>query len=802
MDKLYLVKSKKGAISGPFSEKEILCRIADGEFSGEEKTALYPSSDWRPLSSHTLFYDKLIECLSGPPPSADPKDAAEESQASFAGKDASATVIMPSAAPKDPPKRKIKIRSPRPSEAREQSVVEEVIEMEEEGGAGLQKSVFLRPVLLALTVAALFLFYIMRKDPEPSSAYHISLKGPEGSSSPLDAVRLQRLKKKALAAYFQSDVSGFLKSQNHWSRILEGAPENLEAYWRLCLIYLELWPHSLQNAGDKKILRFVLERVGQLDQGGIHSALCKGVSDFLSGHYRKTTLTVDGAVKDPEVEPLVPYFYYLKAKALEKSGRGGDVLAYMEGVHKMIPQWAAPLFISGKTHYKRGEFSKAISFFTKVLSLYPEHREAGLLLGIIEYKALKQPALAERRLSKFLNEEFGFADPEILKEAHFIFARLLLQQQDKGLALKHGMKAYSFDPENEEIKTFLTSLGGRHPGKGEVKTRMLIYKGDILMDQGDCPQAQALYRKAYETDRRQNAMAAIRMARCYWKSGISGQAVQWLKKAISADPQRTESYFLLVDYLSAIYSFEEARDILRIAAREARGSYEIFKSHALVAFRERNFTAAAHYGLQSLKRYSQDMEVYLILSRAYRALGRKTEELKYAKQAVDKDPNSTEALIQFAFAESSAYGFSKGEKSLQRLIKKFPFTMECRQALGEHYFENDRLDKALEVFESMALNDPEYKPAHIFLGRIYSLKSAKGQNKAGMQTSVQHFLKAALLDPSDPEPLFRLGMSYMQSGLYLEAESHFEKAMGINSRYPMIHYYFGRANFLQGGRKI
>ena len=41
----------------------------------------------------------------------------------------------------------------------------------------------------------------------------------------------------------------------------------------------------------------------------------------------------------------------------------------------------------------------------------------------------------------------------------------------------------------------------------------------------------------------------------------------------------------------------------------------------------------------------------------------------------------------------------------------------------------------------------------------------------------------------------------MQSEQYLEAESHFENILNINSKYPLIHYYIGKTNFLQGGEE-
>ena len=804
MGKLWLVKDKKARISGPYNAEEISHHIEEGKFSGEELVASYPSGRWKPLTAYSFFYDKLLQVLSE---QKSPQDTSSEFFDEESEKVMEPTVIIPqqfkkpgSENPSSDKKQKIRIKSSNFEEEIEES---EVIEMEEAQKNFLSQllKAIRWPVIVLCALVAFFLLYKILEEPSSSSTYRIPLSAPKKKIAPFPNEEFIRKKQKAIAFYLKGDISSYLKAQSHFVQLLEGHPDFLAGYQYLCLIYLELWPFSLQDTKDQKLLKSILEKVGTLNRGGVYAKLCNGVADFLKGDYKKVTVTVNNAVKDPDTDQMIHYFYYLKSKALKKLNRENDVLAYIRGITQILPKWVAPYMLNGKIHYKRGEFPAAIRSFQQVLSIVPEHRAAGLLLGITEYKYLKQIDKAEKRLSDFLNRDFTFVDPEILKEAHLTLAKISLQQQDKSKALQQAEKAYTFDPSNEEINVFLTRLGGEKPEKSAVKTRQMIYKGDLFFDQGNCFEAQKFYLEAYKIDKKKNAMAAIRMAKCFWKNGISGQAVQWLKKAITADPKRMESYFLLADYLSTNYSFEEARDILRIAARQAPNSYEVFKGYALIAFRQKSYGSAVHYGKQALDRYSSDIEVHLILSKAYRALGKRNKEFKYAEQAVKADPNSIEAQINFAWGRSSAYGFAKGEEYLSYLISKFPLTIEYRQALGEYYFKNERYNKALALLENLPGHDPDYKPTYIYLGRIYSLFGLKQKNVEKLKRSVKYFLKAAILDPSDPNPLFYMGLSYMHNEQYLEAESQFEKVLGINSKYPLIHYYIGKANFLQGGKE-
>ena len=82
MSKLWLVKDKKGRIFGPYNEQEICFYIDEGEFKGEELLSSYPSGSWKPLSTHSVFYEKILAKLNekaASAPSSDSSVSLEES---------------------------------------------------------------------------------------------------------------------------------------------------------------------------------------------------------------------------------------------------------------------------------------------------------------------------------------------------------------------------------------------------------------------------------------------------------------------------------------------------------------------------------------------------------------------------------------------------------------------------------------------------------------------------------------------------------------------------------------------------
>ena len=799
MNKLWLVKDRKGRIQGPYTEEEICDYIHEEHFTGSALIALYPSGKWKSISSHPVFYKAILKSLNQPPhekekakeqPTLETKDEMPEEKV------LEPTVIIP----KDKLKRKRKKIKIRTSPYDYSDDFEEEEEEEEE----FQGIKILRLPLIIIVVCALafMLFFQEEEKKDSSSKRQVRLLNPQKREAPLSPMEAKKEFKQAAVYYKKDTISSYLKAQRQTVQMLERTKNHLLGYAQLCLIHLELWPFAHQDSKDQEARRKVQDRISQIDKGGVAAGLCSAVNAFMSGKYDKSLMIVESSLnalaQKPDESPV--FLYYLKAKALTALQRGQEAQNYLRGIYGFLPNWIAPYMLEARIFYEAQNFSGAAKIYQKVLSLFPQHPSAALYLGVIEYNHFKKTKKSERRLKSVLSNLKELVDPRILVEAYTVLTQIALRQNEEGEALRYAEKAYALDPANAAIADIIFKLSGTtQMKKGKIKARQLIYKGDILVDQGQCNEAQEYYKKAYIADKKKNALAAIRMAKCFWKQGMSGEAIQWLKRAIAADPKMTEAYFLLVDYYSARYLFNEAADVLKSASQKNPNSYEIFKGYALLAFRQQNYNVAVNFAKKSLSFYTSDVEVYVLLAKSYRALKEFSEAYKYASKAVEEDVNSVPGQISFAMALGSAYGFSHGEKHFNKLIQNFPVIMEYRQALGEYYFEEQKFEEAENIFVNIIAQSPEFKPAHIYLGRVYSHFAVQTEDGNRLDAAITHFLKAALLDPSDPEPLFYMGRLYMNVEKYSAAEDQFEKIIRMNENYPLIHYYIGSANFLQGG---
>ena len=813
MNKLWLIKDRKGRIFGPYSEKEICFYIDEGEFKGEESFSSYPTGKWKPLSAHLIFYEKILAKLNKKDAPAYPSGSSvsvDESRSEHKSAEKESMepthIVTPREVVSSSKKKKKKVKIKLSKEFRENVLVEEgysdVIEMEDLKEKFFDKlnSSLKIPVVLFILLVSVFIFF--SQDRESKNEEQIRLLSISQNREPWTQEELKEKFQSGLLSYYRGTASNYLNSQMQYVQILEGNPEEVEIYLYLCLVYLEIWPFAYQDTRDKNVLSATLNIASRKNKGGIYSGVCKSVQALIDKNPEQALMITNSSLN--VVDNLSPiFFYYIKAKALKALNKTTEARSYLRSIYKLRPEWAAPYMLDAQMFYEKSRYGLASELYQKVLSIFPGHTSAGLRMGIIEYKYLKKPKKSETRLKSILMKSHNLVKPNILIEAYITLANIYLKQNNKKEVLKYANKAYALNPEHPDVILLRRKLGEEGDFENtKVQARGLIYKGDMLVSQGNCSSAKKYFEKAYSASGKRNALAALKMAQCYWQSGASGQAIRWLKRSINADNKMLEAYFLLSDYLSDLYDFENAKDVLNAVKNQHPSNYDLFKAYALLSFRQEQYQAAITYAERSLKFYTSDVEIYVLLSQAYFALKKSHKAFSYAKKAIEEDVNNIPAQITYALALDLAYGSHRVQERFEELIDHFPLIVEYSQALGEYYFDKGMYDKALAQFKYTIKQNPKFKPAHIYLGRIYNYLSYKeGGRGEKYEQALKYFLEATLLDISDPEPIFYVGQSHMQHKQYQLAENEFEKILRINPNYPLIHYYIGLVNFYQQGEK-
>ena len=805
--KLWLLKQKNGRVQGPLSTDEIIQLIQDKVVYGEEAISVYPDGRWKPISVEPLFYEPLLQALSENEehPTQHPSPSVNKNTDEIDSPTHSATVIADMSTLKNLHKKrqkKSRILRAQKQKPAEKTVIYNIDEWEEpeDSKSPLPKKSSQKKQRFIFILSVLgFVGFLLILSDENKTTYdeYVELKKPLENKKPLPPEHVQDLIKKATLQYFQGTVPSYIKAQALLSSAYGGDPKNTYVMAMLCLVYLELWPFSRQGTKSSNTVDYIIHKTSLLNKGGIRSGLCHSVGLILKSKYKDATTMVESSldglsanVEDKESQKLMPFFYYLKARALYYMGNHTATISYLDTLQKMLPKWIAPYILSAEILQKDRKISSALSLYQKVLKFNPHNKTARIKIGLIEYYHFNKVEQAESTLISGLAYP-GTIHPQTLSSAYLVLAEIKLKKGHSGEALKYARKAYSYNPADKASHNLILQIGGKDTlKKTKVRTSQLVYEGDQLMLKRQFQNAIAYYEQAFIADKKKNAIIAVKIAKAYWALNFSDQAIIWLKKSINANPNFISSYVLMAEYYSELYDFHNAEKILKLAFRKSARSYELYRGKAYLSLKQGRYSSAVQYAKTALNIYSADMESYIIAGKAYSKMGNTNESLAFATRALEVDPNATKTQTNYAIALGNSYGWSSGASYFQKLMENYPLIIEYRVEYMKYLFEEEQYNTAKEEIKKIIEIEPKYSQAYFYLGRILMFE---GEFKSAYEA----FLHSAILNPSDPKPTFYIGLLRLKERNYPLARNQFKKVLALNPLYPKAHYHLGRVAFLE-----
>ena len=804
MSQLYLVKDKKGRIFGPYNEEEICFHIEEGELKGNEQFSNYPTGKWQPLSASSAFYKKIISKLNRfekTTQSDDELSNLSDNVTSDEQKTLEPTRILKvDLKGSSSKKKKVKIKLSR--EFRDEILKEEgfddVIDMEPLAD---KKNIFsqklLRYSLFGGSAFLLLLLLVFNPSGEKTEKLKPErLLAPYKTRPEITTEKLKEQFKTALSFYKKASIPNYLKAQKIYVEILESFPKEGSLYPLLCLVHLEIWPFSYQDTKDKQSLQRVLNLVQKEDQSKKNTRFCLAVNFYIKKDFSSVIKLTNDLLNQSENIVSPAFIFYLQAQALKNSKSEKKSLSLLDTVIKLDPEWIAPLLLKANIYYQNQKYNLAIQEYQKILKIDPDHISALIRLGILEYKHLKQINKSQATLIKAFSQKSQKTAPDILFDAYLILANIYYNQGKKKELLNYTKKAYALNPDNADVIKLKNQVKNNQAfEKVRIESRALVYKGDLLADQENCLKAIKHFIEAYKFTR--SSLAAFKAGQCYWKLGAEGRSIRWLKRAINVDPHLLDAHLTLSNYLSQLYQFDYARDILNSVIRRYPNNTDIYKAYSKVAFRSEFYNQAIAYGGRVLSFYPHDIKTLVLLSRSHFALEEVNLAYSYAKKAINLNPNDSSAQISYALILDHTGEDVDTLTYLRNKIEEHPQNFEYHQALGKHFYNQEQYDKAREELELLIAKNPKLKSAYILLGLTYTELSLK--NKKYLDIAVKNFREASLLDLSDVKPAFYVGQIYLNNKNYNLAHKEFDKVIQVNPNYPLIHYYFGLSILKQGG---
>lgn len=853
-EKKWIVQRAGGGKVGPYTREEVIHQIREGVLLGDEMAAVFPGGDWAPLMLFAEFRDSLLDALSAEiklpqvgqqknkkqnintnvvkggdsslsgnqridegSDSSESSDPTNSSDQHWTVTDAEVSGSYSNIDHSDPGD---EARGSTP-EGAHHSNHESLKVSAQEGDQGLlngpiieltsirsverkSKSFGVLPIFLILAAIVLAAVGYLWPEEQAGHAPRVHLLNPRNvSQEELPTDKIKEKYRKAIQSVQVDTFTGYSRAQNELVEILERWPKKAtlpigkgEVYGVLCLIHRELWPYAYQDSQDLRTLSHTLIEAKRFDPAGIFGATCEVLTLYLDGKLKEATTLADSILAE---NSRVPTLLEFRGETYFLENDYSSAISYFTRAKEIWPRWQKLAVQEAKSRAKVRQYPSAIRFYEGVLHLVPKHAVAKIQLASLEINQFRHFEKGFAQISEALQSEER-VPKNIESQAYYDLAQVYQVRNDRNNSLKYARRAYSLNPGNGLAKNLIIKLGGeRAAANTPFEGRELVYLGDQYVRSGDCFSAQAQFKAAFDVDKK-NGVAAMKAAKCLWKLNQSKDSIDWLKKAVAADPELLEAYVEMADEYAQRFDYQSAFLALRKAQKISPKSYEVFRGFATVELYRNNFKAAADFAQKALALYSSDVETNILMARAQMGMQAFQEAQKFALRANEVDKNSLEANILLAKSEVGLRGIDAGIDYLRSLVNGIVLTkgkqipraaIEYRIALGEIFLQDDRAVPAQEVLNQALSLDRDNKKAYMLLGKAAQILGLSAQ-------ALENYLRAAVLDPSDAEPVFRSGEVYLGVGKYSEASSQFSRVLRINDRYPGAHVQLGRAAMLAG----
>src|SRR5580698_713372 len=319
-------------------------------------------------------------------------------------------------------------------------------------------------------------------------------------------------------------------------------------------------------------------------------------------------------------------------------------------------------------------------------------------------------------------------------EAHYQLAETCLKLKNYNCAAEHLSRTLDFAPDNYAARLDLANLLIAYHDLKAAQPHL-----DILRQQRpDSPDTHLSWAKFYAA---QDNIA---------------QALQETKKAIDADPSRSES-------------------VLDLAMLQDRDKQP---EQAEVSFKK------------AIDLAPKAMNAQLALGDFYQKRNRLPEAEKQFKHAIDVDPKDPAPIIYYAGVLMAEGKRAEAEAFLKETKKNFPDNSEGYTMLAVFYFANGDFDKALEEYASLYHEHPK----EVQVKKNYIEMLIRKQHLDEATKLNDELLKAS---PKDTDALIYRGQIHLNQGDAAGAVDSLQQALKNDSNNAVAHYHLGLAFDIQ-----
>ena len=516
-----------------------------------------------------------------------------------------------------------------------------------------------------------------------------------------------------------------------------------------------------------------------------------GVSN---SHKSPETLTAE----DAEALIVLAEHYY-------KKGKLSEAIAQCQRAISLQPQAAVAYKILGEALQLSGKLEEAKRCYLKVLEIQPNFAEVLANLGTVFAQQQRwQEAIYYYQKAVELKPQVA----EFYRKLGNIFEQMGSPEQ----AAICFYKAVNLEPRGVTAEEYLI-LGNTLLGQGKVDEAIACYRhaielnpklspayhniGEILSRKQEWQEAINAYRHSIQV-KPDNAGSYYGLAKALFVQEYWEEAVASYRKAIQFNPNSAEVYHQLGDALTKLQKWEEAVSVYRRAIElnpDNFWSYNNLGDTLIKLKRWEEAIAAYRYATQLNPNW---VWTFYNLGEALGQCQRWEEAIAAYSRAVEINPElpGIESKLAAAFRERAKLDLDAASTWYHKAIKVNPDRVETYHEfleikqkspeiglqLGNTLVKQNRLEEAINLYQTMLHTFPENPEIYLDLGKAFAQKN-------DWERALAAYRRAIEFNPNHCWSHHELAEVLAAQGKQDEAISSYYRAIETNPSPSFWHYH-------------
>jgi tetratricopeptide (TPR) repeat protein len=167
-----------------------------------------------------------------------------------------------------------------------------------------------------------------------------------------------------------------------------------------------------------------------------------------------------------------------------------------------------------------------------------------------------------------------------------------------------------------------------------------------------------------------------------------------------------------------------------------------------------------------------------------------------ARPMVHADHLGASTFIEKGWSLISLGDYAGAIQSLSKALQLSPADVQAQSLLGWAQMLHEDYDDALATFSKVLMKEPANSLARINVGYICLKKRIFGE-------AIEHLSKAIRLDNDRKATLYAhyyLGLVYLEREMFEDAQTFFQKTLGLGPNLIEAYYELGRASWFMGDK--